>query len=215
MDFNRESFQFHIKWYNALRRMEPSVRLELTDAIMRKAFFNESTELSPEASSAWAFIEPEVEQDTDRWLDIRQKRSQCGAMGGRPKANESKQKQKKQLLPNAFPQQDTIPAVTESKVKRFVKPTIEDVRAYVSEKGYSFDPESFFAFYESKGWVVGKNPMKNWRAACTTWQKGRNNNSNGYERETVSDKIRRSVDSATEFSQQLKNRIGQQAELDW
>lgn len=54
---------------------------------------------------------------------------------------------------------------------RFTPPTVEEVRAYCVEKGFTFDPEAFVAFYESKGWKVGRNPMKSWKAACTTWQK--------------------------------------------
>lgn len=54
---------------------------------------------------------------------------------------------------------------------RFQKPTIEEIRQYCLEKGYNVDAEQFFNFYESKGWVVGKSPMKNWRAAVITWNK--------------------------------------------
>lgn len=54
---------------------------------------------------------------------------------------------------------------------RFVKPTIEQISDYIKEKGYHFDAEQFFYFYESKGWVVGKNsPMRDWHAACSTWE---------------------------------------------
>jgi hypothetical protein len=53
----------------------------------------------------------------------------------------------------------------------FTPPTVDEVRAYVAEHGWSFDPESFVAFYESKGWKVGGAAMKNWRAACVTWSK--------------------------------------------
>ncbi len=60
------------------------------------------------------------------------------------------------------------------KVERFTPPSVEEVRAYCAEKGYTFDPESFHAFYESKGWKVGRNPMKSWKAACVTWQNRRN-----------------------------------------
>lgn len=51
------------------------------------------------------------------------------------------------------------------------RPTLEEVQAYATEKGYSVDAELFIAFYESNGWKVGKNPMKSWRAALVTWQK--------------------------------------------
>lgn len=54
-------------------------------------------------------------------------------------------------------------------VKRFIKPTVEQIRAYISEKGLGIDAVHFFDFYESKGWVVGKSPMKDWRAAARQW----------------------------------------------
>lgn len=64
----------------------------------------------------------------------------------------------------------TKPSHTNPK-KVFVPPSVDEVRAHCAEKGYTFDPEAFVAFYESKGWKVGRNPMKSWQAACTTWQK--------------------------------------------
>jgi hypothetical protein len=54
---------------------------------------------------------------------------------------------------------------------RFVPPTLEEVQAYIVEKGYSVDAESFIAFYQSKNWYVGKNKMKDWKAAILTWEK--------------------------------------------
>lgn len=55
---------------------------------------------------------------------------------------------------------------------RFSPPTIEEIKAYILEKGYSFDAESFFDFYQSKGWFVGKNKMKDWKAAIRNWARG-------------------------------------------
>ena len=65
------------------------------------------------------------------------------------------------------------PKVAEKKTpyKRFVKPTVDDIKQYVEEKGYHIDANAFFDFYESKGWVVGKSPMKDWHAACRTWER--------------------------------------------
>jgi hypothetical protein len=54
---------------------------------------------------------------------------------------------------------------------RFVKPTVEEVAACIKAKGYTFDAEQFWSYYESKGWLVGKVPMKSWQSACVTWQK--------------------------------------------
>lgn len=59
----------------------------------------------------------------------------------------------------------------EPKSKRFKAPTVDEVRAYVLEKRYNVDAEAFVDYYTSKGWVVGKSPMKDWRAAVRTWNK--------------------------------------------
>lgn len=54
---------------------------------------------------------------------------------------------------------------------RFQKPSLEDVRAYCIGRSNKVDPEQFYDFYESKGWMVGKSPMKDWRASVRTWEK--------------------------------------------
>ena len=54
---------------------------------------------------------------------------------------------------------------------RFVKPTVEEVAAHVKARGYDFDAEQFWNYYESRGWLVGRAPMKSWQSACVTWQK--------------------------------------------
>ena len=74
--------------------------------------------------------------------------------------------------------QDTLPNTHNPipKVKGFAPPSQKEVEQYCFEKSYSLDAESFICFYESKGWMVGKNKMKNWKAALTNWQKRGNNN---------------------------------------
>jgi len=53
----------------------------------------------------------------------------------------------------------------------FIKPSIEEVAAYCKARGNTVDPEAFWAFYESNGWKVGRNPMKDWQAAVRTWER--------------------------------------------
>lgn len=55
-------------------------------------------------------------------------------------------------------------------VKRFVKPTEDEVRQYCLERGNEVDAVAFCAYYESKGWLIGRTPMKDWRAAVRTWE---------------------------------------------
>ena len=58
----------------------------------------------------------------------------------------------------------------EKKAKRFVPPTVDDVKEYCRERNNNVNPDSFVNFYESKGWKVGKEPMKDWKAAVRTWE---------------------------------------------
>lgn len=55
----------------------------------------------------------------------------------------------------------------------FVKPTVEEVAAYCKARGNTVDPQTFVDFYESKGWCIGKNKMKDWQAAVRTWERSR------------------------------------------
>lgn len=55
--------------------------------------------------------------------------------------------------------------------KRFAPPTVEEVRAYCSERGNSVDAQRFVDHYESNGWKVGRNKMKDWKAAVRTWER--------------------------------------------
>lgn len=59
--------------------------------------------------------------------------------------------------------------IEEKEPKKFKKPTIDEIRSFILEKNYSVDADRFFNFYESKGWLVGKSPMKNWKAAVANW----------------------------------------------
>lgn len=56
-------------------------------------------------------------------------------------------------------------------VYRFTPPTLDLVQSYITENNYTVDAERFINFYESKGWYVGKNKMKDWKAAVRTWAK--------------------------------------------
>lgn len=54
---------------------------------------------------------------------------------------------------------------------QFSPPTVEEVKAYSAERGYNIDPNRFVDYYTSIGWKVGKNPMKDWKAAVRSWSR--------------------------------------------
>lgn len=151
---------------------------------------------------AFSFIRAQLDRDIDKYQEICRKRKEAGSKGGRPpKAYAGGENQTKAKKPNGFsenqtkakkPDNDTAnvnvnETVNETVIynrgnsdespqkktaSRFIPPTIEDVRAYCIERGNGVNPEAFVDFYASKGWMVGKNKMKDWKAAIRTWEKG-------------------------------------------
>lgn len=65
-----------------------------------------------------------------------------------------------------------------TKKKRFVAPSLEEVKQYCEERNNNIDPQYFIDFYESKDWYVGKNKMKDWKASIRTWEKNNTKKSN-------------------------------------
>jgi hypothetical protein len=59
----------------------------------------------------------------------------------------------------------------DSRVKRFIPPTLEEVKAYCAERKNNVDAQRFVDYYTSNGWLVGKNKMKDWKAAVRTWER--------------------------------------------
>ena len=64
-------------------------------------------------------------------------------------------------------------SVRGEKAKRFIPPSVEEVEQYCIERSNNIEAQSFIDFYESKGWMIGKNKMKDWKAAVRTWERSR------------------------------------------
>lgn len=76
--------------------------------------------------------------------------------------DKDKDKDIKETLPNGS---------AKKSAQRFDPPTVEQVREYCEERGNYVDPDRFVDFYSAKGWMVGKNHMKDWKAAVRTWER--------------------------------------------
>ena len=137
--------------------------------------------------------------DRTRWYALTEKGISIlpkGQMDFPKRANENSQKGEpipdtipdvkpvNSLNTNVFKGDESKKGKCPSNSKRFVKPTIEEIRAYCSERNNTVDAESFYDFYESKGWVVGKSPMKDWKSAVRTWERSRNGQSKQYNQRT-------------------------------
>lgn len=103
-------------------------------------------------------------------------------------------------------------SINSSDRKRFTAPTKEEVIAYCKERGNRVDPERFIDYYTSNGWKVGKNPMKDWKAAVRTWEKGDQSQRTGKKRNTLDnyeekpydpEECRRSIDELDKLLEEL------------
>lgn len=97
-------------------------------------------------------------------------RKQIGSKGGSKTQAKLKQNSSKYDDSNIY---SYIESDSESKLElksRMSRPTLQEVESYVLEAGLSINPEQFFNYYSANGWRVGRNPMKDWKAAARHWQ---------------------------------------------
>jgi hypothetical protein len=73
-------------------------------------------------------------------------------------------------------EENSVPQA-QTRAKRFTPPTVEEVRSYCTERKNNVDAQRFVDYYSSNGWMVGKNKMKDWRAAVRNWERNSTNSS--------------------------------------
>ena len=141
--------------------------------------------LNSRMNKAWLHIKSKLDENNKKWEEAKKKRSEAGRKGGQAKPSNAKQSE---AMPSNAKQCQANQAVTvtgtvtvtdnvtvnrkeNSKEKRFIKPKLEEIEQFIIDNGYSVDAETFFDFYEAKGWKIGKATMKDWKAAVRTWHR--------------------------------------------
>lgn len=183
----REAFTFYRSFRDAVEMTNREEQLVLYKAIADYALDG----IEPDVSTlgvlgqlCWTAISPNIRSGRRNYIN--------GCNGGAPEGNCNAKKQPENN-PNSTGKQ---PGQTSTKNKNrnknknendeestekvatkrtaFVAPSLQEVSDYISEKGYTVDARQFVDFYESKGWMVGSNKMKDWRAAVRTWTRRQN-----------------------------------------
>lgn len=181
----KDSFVLYTKYLDNIQALSMEQRGMLFTSLMLYASGQEPEEMDPVTAMAFSFIKSQMDKDIEKYNETCAKRSEAGKLGGRPKkqgeakkANGFSENQKKQgkakKADNEYEYEydndnDLLKENTKRKV--FSTPTVDDVRAYCLERNNKVDPQSFVDFYESKGWMIGKNKMKDWKAAVRTWER--------------------------------------------
>ena len=183
----RDSFVLYTRFYDLVRNLTLEQKGMLFDAIHYFANGKDYPINDAATEMAFRFYRNQMEMDFEKWEQVRQKRIEAGRQGGRPKKDENQTKAKKA---NGFFENQTKAKkpvnvnvnvnenvnVNDSIVGKptrtqFVKPTIEMIERYVLDHGYQMDAREFFDYYESNGWMVGKNKMRSWTAAVANWNR--------------------------------------------
>ena len=185
----RDSFVFYRSFYEAILEIQDkALRMDCFDAIVMYALYGvEPKEGSEIVQMVFKLVKPQIDAN-NRKYENGKKGAEFGKLGGRPKkANNPLGVINENTLgvlsetPNVNVN-DNVNVNVKERDKRenkgakappsqFKKPTVDEVSQYIRENGYHVDPNSFVDFYTSKGWKVGKEPMKDWKACVRTWER--------------------------------------------
>lgn len=165
-------------FYLAGQDMSIEDRVKFYEAIMEYGFYGKEPELEGVINTVFKAIRPVLDRSKDARVN--------GRKGGRPRKTENDEKMVKTTLLTTLETErkgkerigkdtDTEKDTEKEKKRkgessRFAPPTLDDVTAYCTERGNGIDPQRFIDYYQSNGWKVGKNPMKDWKAAVRTWE---------------------------------------------
>ena len=182
----RESFVFYRSFFEGLSCLNDDDQLACYKAIANYALYGEEPDIDGAAKGIFLTVKPQIDANNKRYADGC-KGAEHGIKGGRPKKNPTGDIDKNPIgvmseTPNENENVNVNENVNEIKEKEskkksadkphrsFVPPTVEEVRDYCKGRNNNIDPQSFIDFYTSKGWMVGKNKMKDWKASVRTWE---------------------------------------------
>lgn len=154
-----------LDWSESTKRLTAEEKGRLIDALVAYAK-GEDWETILQGNEM--FLADELRLKIDRFYEISSKRAVSGAKGGKQtQANASKTEQKQANTATNTKTKTN----TNTKTYIFKPPAIDEVREYCKERDNNVDAEAFVDFYTSKGWMVGKNRMKDWKAAVRQWER--------------------------------------------
>lgn len=183
----KDSFIFYRSFQDAINEANEKEQLLLYRAIANYALNREEPQLSGIAKVAWVLIKPQLDANWRRY-ENGCKGAEFGKRGGAPKGNSNALKKNNPKTTPIQPQnnpeavENTTANVNENinentnvnlkgeSAAYFTPPLLDEVRNYISEKGYSIDAERFFKFYESKNWFIHGDKMSSWQASIDTWE---------------------------------------------
>lgn len=181
----KSNFVMHTEHMEHIQLLDMEQRGILFTALMLYQMQEELPEMDAVTQMCFSFMKARIDRDNEAYEEKCRKNAENGSKGGRPKkpngSNEKRTVSEKterflEKPKKADTDTDTDIDIKEKDNKKkkpsvFAPPTVIEVASYVREKGYSVDAQRFVDFYECKGWMVGKNKMKDWKAAVRNWER--------------------------------------------
>jgi len=174
----RDSFIFYRSFYQSAKKLPKEDKAELFDAICAYALDSELVELSVVPEAIFTVIRPNLDANRRKWENGCKEKKKPSEVEAKEEQEISKtEANDKQTISKPEGNVDVNVNVNEecklkskSESKRFTPPTLEEVKNYCQERNNSVNPEKWIAHYQSNGWKVGKNSMRDWKAAVRTWE---------------------------------------------
>lgn len=183
----RTYFIIYLSYEDQLKKLTREQRGAILDAMFHYEKTGEVIDLDPVSDMAFSFICSQMERDKKAYNEKCEKNSQNGAKGGRPKKSEKSERflEKRTVFSESEKSQEKEkgkekeeynfigagkPPKKEKPQRNIIPPDLEWVKSYCKERQNNVDPKRFFDHYESIGWKIGKQTMKDWQAAVRTWE---------------------------------------------
>lgn len=167
----RDQFTFYRSYYEALKHLPKRDQTSVLMAVISYALDEEEPSLSGVPLSVFTLIRPTLDSGRNKAKNRINKTEQNENKKEQTRKEKEREKEVEGEIEIERENDSYTPPTPSSRGNRFVSPSLDQVRAYCLERGNKVDPQSFVDFYASKGWVVGKSPMKDWKAAVRTWER--------------------------------------------
>lgn len=177
----REYWPCYFSYEDTCKRLTDEELGRLFRALMHFGATGELPDLAGRESVAFDFIADDISRAREKYDEVCRKRSEYGKKGGaatkaltdfaRQKPGKTGQKPGK-TSQSKEEDKDKDESKGKDKVKKFIPPTLEEVRAYCQERNSSVDPVQFYEYFEAGKWKDAKGqPVRAWKQKLLTWEK--------------------------------------------
>lgn len=172
----REYFQAYHSYLETMEQLDDSERGRLFTALLVYSSTGQDPELAGNERYVFPGMRAQIDRDAKSYEMKCVKNRENGSLGGKRSAKNGIERhptppKEKEKTKEKAKEKEKDGEGEQARTARFTPPTLAEVAAYVTERGSPVDPQEFIDFYASKGWLVGKTPMKDWKAACRNAEK--------------------------------------------